>query len=165
MIGALEIARATPGDVESLAPLVRGYREFYGRVHDERGERARLERNLQDGSAVVFIARANGEAVGFVQLFAYPSTVWLRPTLILEDLFVAREARRSGVAAALLTRARAYAAEIGAAGMFLETALDNVAAQRLYERCGWTPEGTFRKYNAPLDKSHVAESDSGEART
>jgi predicted GNAT family acetyltransferase len=34
--------------------------------------------------------------------------------------------------------------------MFLETAMDNVTAQRVYARAGWSREGRFYKYNAPL---------------
>jgi ribosomal protein S18 acetylase RimI-like enzyme len=49
-----------------------------------------------------------------------------------------------------LERAAAHAREIGATGMFLETAMDNQPAQRVYERAGWTREGRFFKYNAPL---------------
>jgi len=49
-----------------------------------------------------------------------------------------------------LERAAGYARETGAAGMFLETAYDNVTAQRVYERNGWTRENQFCKYNSPL---------------
>jgi RimJ/RimL family protein N-acetyltransferase len=34
--------------------------------------------------------------------------------------------------------------------MFLETAVDNARAQRVYEREGWQREAQFHKYNAPL---------------
>jgi len=43
-----------------------------------------------------------------------------------------------------------YAREIGAVGLFLETAVDNLIAQRVSERSGWTKEGRFLKYNAPI---------------
>ena len=80
----------------------------------------------------------------------YMSTVRLGPALILEDLFVAPSARGSGAADALMDAAIRYARELGAAGMFLETAVDNRRAQALYERHGWTREERFYKYNAPL---------------
>jgi ribosomal protein S18 acetylase RimI-like enzyme len=98
----------------------------------------------------VFLAAIDGVAVGFVQLFATASTVQLGTGYILEDLFVVPEARRGGVAGALIERALNHAHENGAVGMFLETASDNAPAQALYERLGWTREGRFLKYNAPL---------------
>jgi ribosomal protein S18 acetylase RimI-like enzyme len=98
----------------------------------------------------MFVAWDDRRAVGFVQLFRTWSTVRLGPAFVLEDLFVEPAARGSGIADALLERALAFARERGATGMFLETALDNERAQRVYERNGWKREGRFLKYNAPL---------------
>jgi ribosomal protein S18 acetylase RimI-like enzyme len=145
----LDIRRASIDDLETLLPLVAGYREFYKQDVDPQAERAFVAAHLTGGSSTVFLARLDERAVGFVQLFPAYSTVRLRPTLILEDLFVSPEARNHGVASKLLRRASEYASEIGAAGMFLETAMDNVTAQAVYERNGWTREAEFYKYNAP----------------
>lgn len=147
----LEIARATIDDLEALLPLVTAYRVFYKRDPDAQRERAFVERNLSDGRSTIFLARETEHVtVGFVQLFQTYSTVCLGPQVILEDLFVAPEARGGGAATKLLERAEAYAREIGAVGMFLETATDNETAQRVYERAGWTRENRFYKYNAKL---------------
>jgi GNAT superfamily N-acetyltransferase len=143
------ISRAGPSDLEALLPLVAAYRVFYEQAPDARGERDYLASNLERERSTIFLARDADRVVGFVQLFQTHSTVFLGPHLILEDLFVAPEARGGGIAALLLDRALAYAREIGAAGMFLETAMDNAVAQRAYERAGWTREGRFFKYNAP----------------
>lgn len=145
----LTIERATAGDLEALLPLVTAYREFYEQRADMVRERALIVQHLTTGTSTIFIARCDGSAVGFVQLFATYSTVWLGPSLILEDLFVDPSARGAGIAAKLLERALTYSREISAVGMFLETAMDNGVAQRVYERAGWTREGRFYKYNAP----------------
>ena len=146
------ISRATIDDVDTVAPLVTAYRAFYRQTPALPTERAFIERNLREKRSTVFIARNEvQEAVGFVQLFQTYSTVRLGPQLILEDLFVDPSVRRGGVATALMKRAMEYAREIGATGMFLETAMDNATAQALYERLGWTREDTFYKYNAPMD--------------
>ena len=147
----LEITRATIDDLEALLPLVTGYRIFYEREPDPR-ERELVERNLREGRSTIFFARdaESGAVVGFVQLFQTYSTVWLGPQLVLEDLFVAPAARGAGAATKLLERAEAHARDIGAVGMFLETAMDNEIAQRVYERAGWTREDRFLKYNAKL---------------
>lgn len=147
----LEITRATVDDLEALLPLVTSYRIFYQHEPDPR-ERELVERNLREGRSTIFFARdaASGAVVGFVQLFQTYSTVWLGPQLVLEDLFVVPAARGAGAAARLLERAEAHARDIGAVGMFLETAMDNEIAQRVYERAGWTREDRFLKYNAKL---------------
>lgn len=144
-----EISRATGADLGELLALVAAYRAFYEREPEPEHERDFMARNLAEKRSVVFIARRGRNAVGFAQLFQTYSTVWLGPSLILEDLYVAPEGRRGGVASALLARAEHYAREIGAVGMFLETAMDNAVAQSVYERAGWTREARFFKYNAP----------------
>lgn len=145
------IRRASVDDTELLQPLVRGYREFYKQAHDADGERAFIREHLANGTSVVFLALDDsGNAVGFAQLFQTFSTVHLSSTIILEDLFVAPQARGGGAASALLDAARDHAHECGASQMFLETAMDNATAQRVYERNGWTREARFYKYNAPL---------------
>ena len=145
------IRRATIDDLDRLLPLVRGYREFYQQPHDARGEREFMDRHLAAGTSIVFLALDDaGNAVGFTQLFETFSTVHLSSTLILEDLFVLPGARTTGIASALLETAVAHARESGASGMFLETAMDNTTAQRVYERHGWAREARFYKYNASL---------------
>lgn len=146
----MTVHRATVDDVEQLLPLVRGYREFYKRVHDAERERAYVTMLMREKKSVVFLARAGDRAIGFVQLFATYSTTSLGPSLVLDDLYVVPDSRGGGVAAALLDAACGYARSIGASGMFLETAIDNATAQRVYERNGWAREGRFIKYNAPL---------------
>lgn len=144
------VRRATLDDLESLLPLVRGYRTFYEQAADDAGERAFIARHLREGSSAIFIAECDGRAAGFVQLFTTWSTVRLAPVFVLEDLFVDVAFRDRGIAAGLIEAARELARESGAAAMFLETAVDNLRAQHVYEREGWGREAQFLKYNAPL---------------
>lgn len=144
------IRKTTLDDLEALLPLVRAYRVFYRREADAQRERAFIESHLRSGSSCIYVAEVDGSAVGFMQLFPTHSTVQLAPSWVLEDLFVEPEHRKAGIASALLQRALEHAEETGACGMFLETANDNETAQRVYERAGWTREGRFLKYNAPL---------------
>jgi ribosomal protein S18 acetylase RimI-like enzyme len=75
--------------------------------------------------------------VGFTQLYPLFSSVRMRPTWRLNDLFVAREARGRGVARALMAAAEAHARSTGAAWVDLETETSNAAAQALYDGLGW----------------------------
>ena len=144
------IRLATIADLDALLPLVQAYRVFYQREPDAQRERAFIEAHLRNGTSTIYIAEVEGKPVGFMQLFKTYSTVRLANSWILEDLFVMPESRGRGVASELLARALEHARADGACGMFLETAQDNVTAQRVYERAGWTREGHFLKYNAPL---------------
>ena len=144
------IRRATLADLDALLPLVQAYRIFYKQHPDSTRERTFLSSHLRNGTSVVYIAEVDGLVVGFMQLFPAYSTVYMSSVWILEDLFVDSAHRGTGIAAALLERALVHAKEDSACGMFLETAYDNTPAQRVYERAGWTREGKFYKYNAPI---------------
>lgn len=67
----------------------------------------------------------------------------------LLTLAVAPEARRQGIAAALLREFAATARDRGAAGAFLEVASDNAAAHALYAGAGWRECGRRKSYYAP----------------
>ena len=59
----------------------------------------------------------------------------------MENLVVARDFRRQGLARALVERAAAWAESRGLAGVMLETQSNNVAACQLYESCGFKLRG------------------------
>jgi len=63
-------------------------------------------------------------------------------------LGVLPEARRKGVASALLSEAVTIAHSRGAVGLFLEVAPGNAAARALYARAGFTEIGRRRRYYA-----------------
>jgi ribosomal protein S18 acetylase RimI-like enzyme len=89
---------------------------------------------------VVFLALlddATRTSVGFVQLYPSFSSVSMKPIWILNDLFVAPQARRAGVARSLLEAACELARSTGAARLRLSTAKDNEAAKALYLASGY----------------------------
>lgn len=75
---------------------------------------------MTQNDSVIFLADMNGP-VGFTQLFPSFSSPSMKRLWLLNDLFVMPEARRSGVAKALLERARQHALEIQAKGLMLRT--------------------------------------------
>jgi ribosomal protein S18 acetylase RimI-like enzyme len=144
----IRIVRAGRNELEDLAPLFDGYRQFYGQRSDLPAARAFLSDRIERDESVIYVAYADGgEAAGFTQLYPSFSSVSLKPLWILNDLFVRSEIRRGGVGRALLERARQHAVETGAKGLVLNTAVTNKAAQTLYESCGWTREDEFLQYN------------------
>jgi ribosomal-protein-alanine N-acetyltransferase len=80
------------------------------------------------------------EPVGFMLLLFVAEDAELLTVAVRPD------ARRQGVATALLGDFFALAQERKATNAFLEVAADNVPAQRLYARLGFLVEGTRRDY-------------------
>jgi ribosomal-protein-alanine N-acetyltransferase len=68
------------------------------------------------------------------------------------NVAVALEARNQGIGSALVAHA---CAELSGTG-YLEVRTSNIAAQRLYLRCGWKVAGTRREYyNNPAEDAVV----------
>ena len=146
----IDIERASIGDLDELVRLFEAYRAFYRCELDANAARAYLDARLRNGESTVFLAWQSGEtarrAVGFTQLYPCWASLRLAPAWVLYDLYVDAGARRSGVAQALLERAIAHARSAGASVVTLETAVDNAAAQALYESTGWKRDTDFYTY-------------------
>ena len=132
----ITIVKGTLEHLDQLVPLFDGYRVFYKQDTDLSGARDFLKRLITREESVVFLAFLEHEAVGFTQLFRSFSSVAMRPTLILNDLYVLPEKRGKGIGEALLAHAKKYCMQLNYKGLALETAVDN-PAQNLYERLGW----------------------------
>jgi GNAT superfamily N-acetyltransferase len=139
--------RAELDDLDALVPLFDAYRRFYGQTADLAGARAFLADRFKRGESVIFLAVVDGAIVGFTQLYPTFSSVSMKRLWVLNDLFVAPDARKSGAGRALLERAERWAAETGAKGLTLSTQITNLPAQRLYEACGWTKDDEFIHYH------------------
>lgn len=150
MPAAIAIRQATLADLELIAPLFDAYRVFYRRPADPEGAARFLRLRLEQGQSAIFLAFHGGNAVGFTQLYPSFSSVSMARTFILNDLFVTPEARRQGVAGALLRSAADYGRACGAVRLSLSTEHSNSAAQALYEREGWNPDTVFRTYTLTL---------------
>jgi ribosomal protein S18 acetylase RimI-like enzyme len=134
------IRQAALADLDALAPLFDAYRQFYGQPGDLPRANTFLRERMERRESTLLLARRDGDAAGFVQLYPLFSSVRTARLWLLNDLYVAAHARRSGVARALLDAAARFAREDGARGIMLETGRDNDAAQALYRAAGWRPE-------------------------
>jgi ribosomal protein S18 acetylase RimI-like enzyme len=148
----IRLVHVTLEQVELVAPLFDAYRQFYEQRPDLDGARRFLAERLGRGESVIFAVVENGRALGFTQLYPSFSSVSLRPIWILNDLFVAGDARRRGIGAQLLLAAREHALKTGAARLVLATAITNKTAQALYERDGWRRDTAFLHYEYELPK-------------
>jgi ribosomal protein S18 acetylase RimI-like enzyme len=147
---AVTIERATLDHLPLVAPLFDAYRVFYGQPSDLARAASFLRERMERGESAVFVALEGLAGLGFTQLYPSFSSVSTRRLWVLNDLFVTPAARGRGVAEALLLRARAFGVETGAKALELATAVDNHAAQRVYERLGWRRDTAFFHYELPL---------------
>lgn len=141
------IIRATVEQLDLVADLFNQYRVFYGQESDLKLAHHYINERLCNEESVVFLAvNADGEALGFTQLYPSFSSVSAQRSWILNDLFVTESGRSGGVGRALMNAATQHAIDTGANGLSLETAHDNVVAQSLYESLGYKRETAYLSY-------------------
>jgi GNAT superfamily N-acetyltransferase len=126
-----------------LLPLMRGYCDFYGASPSDEALLA-LSRALiadPEREGVQLLARDEaGRAVGFATIFWTWSTSSAARIGTMNDLFVASEARGTGLAEALIDACVERCRERGAIRLEWQTALDNQRAQAVYDRVGGRSE-------------------------
>lgn len=146
----ITVRQALLPDLDLLAPLFDGYRQFYGRTSDLQAARDFLLARFYHNESVLFLALDGDEALGFTQLYPSFSSVSLARTFILNDLFVHQRGRRKGVGSKLLAGAASFAKDLGAIRLTLSTAVTNQAAQACYEAAGWLRDDKFFVYHTAI---------------
>ena len=113
-------------------------------LEDARAAFETVAAEVERGRRVLLAAYADGELVGTVQvvLAAQPNSPH-RGEIV--QLLVHRSARRRGVAAQLMEAAEAEARTEGKTLLVLDTVTGD-AAERLYDRLGWTRVGVIPGY-------------------
>jgi GNAT superfamily N-acetyltransferase len=149
-VARISVRQAVLADLQVIAPLFDGYRQFYGRASDVGAAEAFLRERFDHGESIVFLAHAAQAPVGFTQLYPSFSSVSLARVFILNDLFVVPGLRRSGVGTALLDAAVAHARSLGAVRVSLNTDVANTAAQAVYEARGWKRDSEYHAYHFAL---------------
>ena len=127
-------------DLDDLLPLMRAYCVFYGAAPRDAGLLAMSRALIADPEreGLQLIARAeDGSAIAFATIFWSWSTLSAARVGVMNDLYVAPEARGQGLADALIAacveccRGRGDIASLG-----WQTEKDNTRAQAVYERVG-----------------------------
>jgi GNAT superfamily N-acetyltransferase len=123
-------------EFETLLPLIAAYQRFY-EVDEIDSDRNRFffRRFLapsEDGELLA--ARDGGGLIlGYACLYWHFSSLAAVETVLMNDLFVAPEARGRGIGRTLIEASRDVARARGAGWLEWATAPDNHAAQRLYD--------------------------------
>jgi GNAT superfamily N-acetyltransferase len=136
------IAVAGEADLADLLALMRAYCDFYAVTPSDDALLAMSRALIADPEreGVQLIARGDGgAAIGFATVFWTWSTTRAARIGVMNDLFVAPEARGAGggrVGEAWIAACAERAREHGAVSLTWQTALDNERAQALYDRVG-----------------------------
>ena len=137
------VRRAKKKDIEQLSVLFDKYRIFYKQEPDMKNAKTFLRKRMKRKESVIFVAEERKELIGFTQLFPIFSSVSMKRTWLLNDLYVNEKARGKGAASNLLNAAKEFGAKTNSKWLLLQTAADNVTAQKVYEKNGWIKETDF----------------------
>jgi GNAT superfamily N-acetyltransferase len=148
----MAIREATEADVPALAPLLRGYVEFYecDPTDDQLAEMARAVIAAPEDQAFLLVAtNDDDEVVGFaLNQWKWSSLNGARAP-VMDDLFVAESARGAGHADALIAAVADVARKYDAPMISWFTMPDNKRAHTVYDRVGGTAE-TLLEYELRL---------------
>lgn len=149
----MRIVQATLEHLDLLTPLFIKYREFYGELPFPDSSRKFLETRLKRKESVIYLALADDEdkLLGYCQLFPSYSSLSLKRVWILNDIFVAEDARRMLVADRLLQTAKQMARDSKAVRIRAATLKGNDTARRLYESIGFREDDQFSNFLLPLN--------------
>lgn len=148
---AITIHKATVKYVPQVAILFDKYRQFYDEKPDLELAETYISDRIKKRKSTIFLALDNqGKALGFTQLYNSFCSVEAGPICVLYDLHIEQYARQLGVGKMLMTQAKDYATSVCARRIDLETAMDNLSAQGLYEQLGYARDQAFYKYSLEL---------------
>ena len=148
----MRIVQATLEHLDLLTPMFIKYREFYGELPLPDSSRKFLENRLKRKESVIYMALADEEdrLLGYCQLYPSFSSLSLKRVWILNDIYVAEDARRQLVADRLLQTAKKMAKDTNAIRLRVATNQNNLAAQKTYESIGFREDTVFKNYTLEL---------------
>ena len=132
------IRRACAADADAFLSLIDALADFESLARPDAAARERLVRDgLGERPRIdVFLAEADGRAVGYTIMLETYSSFLALPTLYLEDVFVLEAYRGKGVGKALFLHYLGEAQRRGCGRAEWQVLDWNTAAQGFYERWG-----------------------------
>jgi GNAT superfamily N-acetyltransferase len=143
------IVQASLEDLDAVAPLFDAYRSFFAGSDDLARSRRFLHERLRAADSVVFFARSDAQALGFIQLYPLWSSWYCRRIWFLSDLYVREESRRCGIGRRLVERAIEYAVETGSSSVMVELPHREPHLRKFYASLGFHEDAVFdlARYN------------------
>ncbi len=146
----MRIINANLDHLDQLTPMFIRYRELYGAMPQAEASREYLTERLNKNEAVILLAFEQDTLLGFCLVYPSFSSVSLRPTWIINDLYVSEEARGQHIARKLLQEISQQAHGNQAVRLRVSVNANNEIAKRLYESADFLEDKHFRNYILPL---------------
>jgi GNAT superfamily N-acetyltransferase len=121
------------------AQLLDEYRQHYGANPAPEAVERWMHEQVTGERMRVYAAGPGDHVLGVCTVAVVPATLTLRTVWLLRDLYVDPDARRTGVARALLASVADAARSEGAHRLSLQTEATNTRALDLYAKAGFEP--------------------------
>jgi ribosomal protein S18 acetylase RimI-like enzyme len=147
------ISTVGEADLAELLPLMRGYCDFYAVDPSDDALLAMSRALIADPAREGFqlIARDDsGRAIACATVFWTWSTSSASRIGVMNDLYVAADARGSGAADELIAECARRVRERGGTALDWQTAKDNHRAQKVYDRVGGERDDRWLSYSIEL---------------
>lgn len=148
--------RASPDDVERLVTMMA---EFYAEspyaLNHRRAAEAFTVLLADERLGYVWFIQANSQDVGYVVLTLCYSMEYGGASAIVDDFFIQRAFRGSGLGKAALAEVRSFCASQRIRAIHVETGPDNAAAQAVYRRAGFVDTGRQHLTLKLADPTHA----------
>jgi GNAT superfamily N-acetyltransferase len=136
MAAGVDVSPVREEEFAELLPLIAAYQRFYevDEIDNDRNRFFFRRFIAPSADGQLLAARDEGAVIlGYACLYWHFSSLQATETVLMNDLYVAPEARGRGIGRALIEASAAVARERGAAWLEWATAPDNHTAQRLYD--------------------------------
>lgn len=87
----MNIFQATKKDIGEVARLFNEYRMFYKREDDIVSAASYIKERIENNESVIFVVQDGDDYIGFTQLYPSYSSLSMKRTWILNDLYVEKE--------------------------------------------------------------------------
>jgi len=148
---SIEVRPLAEDGLEEALPLIAGYQVFYEAEPDDERNRGFFRRFIAPSDEGLLLgAWDDGRLVGFATIYWTYSSTLPGDIALMNDLFVAEDARGKGVGEALIDACVGAARERGMPILEWFTATDNHRAQRLYDRYPGAEKTTWHAYDVEV---------------
>jgi ribosomal protein S18 acetylase RimI-like enzyme len=147
----MEIRRLQPNDDDLLALAI----QLLVPEEDRRNNIDRaghLKRALDRSDCYFIVCILDATPVGYLSAYCFPNVENADLYVYLFDIIVDERHQRAGIGSRLIEELKRQCLADGVARIWVGTALENTAAQRLYERTGGTKVETCVEYTYELEK-------------